>query len=77
MNLGSVVILLQWRISVGELDQSRIIHYEGDRETKVADIFSTMYSSVEKIIGYAEEEKWKNPIFYVSMLMRWEMDQAD
>ncbi|CAI8764626.1 beta-galactosidase subunit alpha [Bacillus pseudomycoides] len=44
-----------------ELDQSRIIHYEGDRETKVADIFSTMYSSVEKIIGYAEEEKWEKP----------------
>ncbi|MDQ0198694.1 beta-galactosidase subunit alpha [Neobacillus ginsengisoli] len=44
-----------------ELDVTRVVHYEGDRETKAADIFSTMYSSVEKIIGFAEEEDWEKP----------------
>ncbi|WP_257347120.1 beta-galactosidase subunit alpha [Pseudalkalibacillus decolorationis] len=44
-----------------ELDGTRLIHYEGDSETKVTDIFSTMYSSVEKVIGFAEEENWEKP----------------
>jgi len=29
------------------MDPTRLIHYEGDRDAKVADVFSTMYSSVE------------------------------
>ncbi|WP_163101086.1 beta-galactosidase subunit alpha [Peribacillus alkalitolerans] len=44
-----------------ELDATRIVHYEGDRETKATDIFSTMYSSVEKIIGFANAENWEKP----------------
>lgn len=44
-----------------ELDDTRIVHYEGDRETKAADIFSTMYSSVERIIEFAIQENWEKP----------------
>ncbi|UOE53722.1 beta-galactosidase subunit alpha [Bacillus sp. CMF12] len=44
-----------------QLDSTRIVHYEGDRDTEAADIFSTMYSSVEKIIGFANEENWEKP----------------
>ena len=44
-----------------ELDQTRVVHYEGDRETVAADIYSTMYSSVERIIGFAEAENWEKP----------------
>ncbi|MFD2446660.1 beta-galactosidase subunit alpha [Bacillus sp. CGMCC 1.16607] len=44
-----------------ELDMTRVVHYEGDRETKATDIFSTMYSSVERIIGFANEQNWEKP----------------
>ncbi|MGE8203693.1 beta-galactosidase subunit alpha [Heyndrickxia sp. NPDC080065] len=44
-----------------ELDDTRVVHYEGDRETKATDIYSTMYSSVERIIGFAEAENWEKP----------------
>ncbi|GIN85168.1 beta-galactosidase [Heyndrickxia sporothermodurans] len=44
-----------------ELDATRIVHYEGDRETKATDIYSTMYSSVERIIGFAKTENWEKP----------------
>ncbi|QIB27035.1 beta-galactosidase subunit alpha [Caloranaerobacter azorensis] len=32
-----------------EIDQTRLIHYEGDIEAKVSDVYSTMYSSVERL----------------------------
>lgn len=35
--------------AIRRLDPSRLIHYEGDRETEVADMYSTMYTSVEDI----------------------------
>ncbi|WP_408008119.1 beta-galactosidase subunit alpha [Pseudalkalibacillus sp. A8] len=44
-----------------ELDDTRIVHYEGDKETKATDIFSTMYSSVEKVIQIAEEDNQEKP----------------
>lgn len=44
-----------------ELDETRLVHYEGDSEAKVADVYSTMYSSVEKIIGFANEVDWQKP----------------
>ncbi|WP_245208918.1 beta-galactosidase subunit alpha [Gottfriedia endophytica] len=44
-----------------EIDDTRIVHYEGDRETKATDIFSTMYSSVDRIIEFANEQNWQKP----------------
>ncbi|MFD1392137.1 glycoside hydrolase family 2 TIM barrel-domain containing protein [Lacticaseibacillus jixianensis] len=35
--------------AIRKLDVSRLIHYEGDRKTEVADMYSTMYTPVEDI----------------------------
>lgn len=35
--------------AVRELDPSRLIHYEGDFETRIADVYSTMYSGLDKL----------------------------
>jgi beta-galactosidase/evolved beta-galactosidase subunit alpha len=32
---------------IKSLDSTRLLHYEGDRDTVVADVYSTMYSSIE------------------------------
>lgn len=32
---------------IKSLDNTRLLHYEGDRDTDVADVYSTMYSSIE------------------------------
>lgn len=37
-------------------DDSRPVHYEEDRNAEVADVVSTMYSSVEKMIGHGEKD---------------------
>ncbi|RJX38856.1 DUF4981 domain-containing protein [Paenibacillus pinisoli] len=42
-------------------DPTRLIHYEGDREAEVCDVYSTMYSSVEKMIGFGEKEDLGKP----------------
>jgi beta-galactosidase len=47
-----------------ELDPTRPIHYEGDREAKTADVFSYMYPSLEYLIerATADEDAFKKPI---------------
>lgn len=42
-------------------DPTRLIHYEEDREAKVADVISTMYTSVEKLTGLLEEGRSDKP----------------
>lgn len=42
-------------------DPTRLIHYEGDREAEVCDVYSTMYSSVEKMIGFGEKNDLGKP----------------
>lgn len=42
-------------------DTTRLVHYEEDREAKVADVVSTMYSSVEKLIEFGEFENMEKP----------------
>lgn len=44
-----------------EHEPTRLIHYEEDREAKVCDVFSTMYSSVEKMIGFGQLENQEKP----------------
>ncbi len=38
-------------------DPSRLIHYEGDYNVEVSDVYSTMYTSVENIIKIAKSKK--------------------
>lgn len=42
-------------------DPTRLIHYEGDREAAVCDVFSTMYSSPEKLEGFGQQEDLNKP----------------
>lgn len=46
---------------IKRLDPTRLIHYEGDQDAKTADIFSRMYTSVDDMVKYANEEDWKKP----------------
>jgi len=47
---------------IKKLDQSRLIHYEGDYWANTADIYSRMYTSAEEITRFATEKKWKKPL---------------
>ncbi|SEG79517.1 glycoside hydrolase family 2 TIM barrel-domain containing protein [Paenibacillus sp. UNC499MF] len=42
-------------------DSTRLVHYEGDREGKACDVFSTMYSSPEKMRGFGEMKELDKP----------------
>lgn len=44
-----------------EIDPTRLIHYEGDTEAKVADVVSTMYSPVDKMIEFGKKEDMEKP----------------
>ena len=39
-----------------EIDPTRPIHYEGDQEVKVADVFSQMYTHLDKVIEFGSAE---------------------
>ncbi|KAI1503472.1 family 2 glycosyl hydrolase [Biscogniauxia marginata] len=47
--------------AIKEIDQTRLIHYEGDQEAQTADIFSRMYTPVDEMIKHGEEKGWKKP----------------
>src|SRR5690348_7608111 len=42
-------------------DPTRLIHYEGDRKAKVADVFSTMYTSVGDLAKLGERTDLSKP----------------
>ncbi|MFD0588974.1 glycoside hydrolase family 2 TIM barrel-domain containing protein [Paenibacillus sp. GCM10027627] len=42
-------------------DPTRLIHYEGDKEAEACDVYSTMYSSVEKMIGFGSNRELTKP----------------
>ncbi|KAI1178335.1 glycoside hydrolase family 2 protein [Nemania sp. FL0916] len=46
---------------IKKIDNTRLIHYEGDQDAQTADIFSRMYTPVDEMIKYAEEKDWKKP----------------
>ena len=43
------------------IDNSRLIHYEEDREIKITDVYSTMYTRLEKLIEIGENKEIKKP----------------
>jgi beta-galactosidase len=47
---------------IKSLDDTRPIHYEGDREAKSADLFSQMYPSVSSIIEIGSERNFQKPL---------------
>ncbi|MBD3184985.1 DUF4981 domain-containing protein [Candidatus Poribacteria bacterium] len=52
-------LMAQW---VKEKDPTRLLHYEGDRQQKVADIVGPMYTSIDGIIELAKEENYQKPV---------------
>ncbi|KAI0388344.1 glycoside hydrolase family 2 protein [Xylariaceae sp. FL0594] len=48
--------------AIKKIDDTRLIHYEGDQNAETADIFSRMYASVDEIVRFAEEHDWKKPL---------------
>jgi beta-galactosidase/evolved beta-galactosidase subunit alpha len=44
-----------------QFDPTRLVHYEGDRESKAADVFSTMYTSVEKMTELGKRRDLDKP----------------
>lgn len=46
---------------IREHDATRLIHYEGDREAKVSDVFSTMYTGVEDLARLGERTDLPKP----------------
>ncbi|HEX6553222.1 MAG TPA: glycoside hydrolase family 2 TIM barrel-domain containing protein [Ktedonobacteraceae bacterium] len=42
-------------------DPTRLIHYEADREAKVTDIFSTMYTAIENLVKLGERTDLEKP----------------
>lgn len=47
---------------IKSIDPSRPVHYEDDREARIADVFSMMYASVDKIVEFAKEENFEKPL---------------
>lgn len=43
-----------------ELDSTRLIHYEGDDKAKVTDVYSTMYTRLNKLIEIGEGDQGEN-----------------
>ncbi len=46
---------------IHQSDPTRLVHYEGDREAKVADVFSTMYTKVEDMIEKGQRTDLPKP----------------
>jgi len=42
-------------------DSTRLIHYEADREAKVSDVFSTMYTPIEDLVKLGERTDLEKP----------------
>ncbi|KAJ0314663.1 hypothetical protein Brms1b_006580 [Colletotrichum noveboracense] len=47
---------------IKSIDQSRLVHYEGDGSAQTADIYSRMYASVDDIVYQASEKDWRKPL---------------
>lgn len=47
---------------IKSVDDTRPIHYEGDHQAEVVDVFSWMYPSVDSIIDFAKEQNYEKPL---------------
>ncbi|UNI18040.1 Beta-galactosidase [Purpureocillium takamizusanense] len=50
------------------LDDSRLVHYEGDGAAQTVDIFSWMYPEVRSIETFAKERDWQKPLVVCEFL---------
>ena len=47
---------------IKDIDDTRMVHYEGDQEAQTADIYSRMYAGVDYIEEFAKEKEWSKPL---------------
>lgn len=47
---------------IKSVDDTRPIHYEGDHQAEIVDVFSWMYPSVDSIIDFARKPDFKKPL---------------
>ncbi|GAB0132242.1 hypothetical protein EsDP_00000683 [Epichloe bromicola] len=50
------------------MDNTRLIHYEGDEDAQTADLFSRMYPDLAFIESFAKERDWKKPLVLCEFL---------
>lgn len=53
---------------IKQMDQTRLVHYEGDQSAKSADIFSRMYPTLEYVEDFAKERNWTKPLVLCEFL---------
>lgn len=46
---------------VCKADPTRLVHYEGDRDAKTADVYSSMYTSIDDLVKLGEKEELDKP----------------
>jgi beta-galactosidase len=44
-----------------KIDDTRLIHYEGDKQAETADVISRMYTHIDEVAQWGEEKDWKKP----------------
>ncbi|KAG5947985.1 hypothetical protein E4U59_005464 [Claviceps monticola] len=50
------------------MDDSRLIHYEGDSDAQTVDIFSRMYPDLGFVESFAKQRDWKKPLVLCEFL---------
>lgn len=50
------------------MDDSRLVHYEGDWEARTADLYSRMYPDLGFVESFAKERDWKKPLVLCEFL---------
>ncbi|ODA80849.1 hypothetical protein RJ55_03809 [Drechmeria coniospora] len=53
---------------IKEMDDTRLVHYEGDWQAKTVDIFSRMYPEIDSIEKFARERSWEKPLVLCEFL---------
>ncbi|RDA86950.1 hypothetical protein CP532_1876 [Ophiocordyceps camponoti-leonardi (nom. inval.)] len=50
------------------MDDTRLVHYEGDHQAETADIFSQMYPTIDSVHDFAKARDWKKPLVLCEFL---------
>ncbi|OAQ74215.1 beta-galactosidase [Pochonia chlamydosporia 170] len=54
--------------TIKAMDDTRLVHYEGDWNAQTVDIYSRMYSDIDYVESVAKERDWKKPLVLCEFL---------
>ncbi|QUC22899.1 uncharacterized protein UV8b_07140 [Ustilaginoidea virens] len=54
--------------TIKAMDDTRLVHYEGDGNAKTADVYSRMYPDLGFLESFAKERDWKKPLVVCEFL---------